>query len=203
MRPTSRTSRLDSDIVDQPSSGPGLTSSFSRLHTFRDHPHTRQRRQHTSSARLTYGREDQTFQERRPASGCRRSTTGLAKVANAIMKVTSRHARLTNGRRSLTSFVAEVNKADEELTWASEDLTSSCGCLTKALARLRTVRCLLSSSIAKCCNAHLVIIGDRCRFHGTTLYPVWPRQCGGSAVVPSCHRNEMLPQNAPSHIHRE
>src|SRR5687768_2366194 len=29
-----------------------------------------------------------------------------------------------------------------------------------------------------------------------------PKQYGGRASVPRCHRNPMLPQNSPSHIHR-
>jgi hypothetical protein len=72
------------------------------------------------------------------------------KVTNGIVNVTSRRARLTNGRGRLTSFVAEVNNADEELTSAFDDLTSRCGCLTKALARLRTMRCVLSPTMPKC-----------------------------------------------------
>lgn len=41
----------------------------------------------------------------------------------------------------------------------------------------------------------------RPRFQGTTEYPMCPRQYGGSAAVPGCHRKLIEPQKSPSHIH--
>ena len=43
----------------------------------------------------------------------------------------------------------------------------------------------------------------RRRFHSTTEYPIWPRQCGGNSAVPRCHRKPIDPQKSPSHIHSE
>lgn len=51
------------------------------------------------------------------------------------------------------------------------------------------------------CNARVAY--PRRRFHGTTEYPMCPRQYGGRSVVPGCQRKPIAPQNSPSHIHCE
>ena len=52
-------------------------------------------------------------------------------------------------------------------------------------------------------NCKARVAYPRRRFHGTTEYPMCPRQYGGSSVVPGCQRKPIAPQNSPSHIHRE
>ncbi len=38
--------------------------------------------------------------------------------------------------------------------------------------------------------------------HGTTAYPIWPRQVGGRALVPCCHLSSILPQKPLFQIQR-
>ena len=38
--------------------------------------------------------------------------------------------------------------------------------------------------------------------HGTTVYPICPRQVGGRALVPCCHLNSILPQKPSCQIQR-
>jgi hypothetical protein len=51
------------------------------------------------------------------------------------------------------------------------------------------------------CARAAVALPSLC-FQGTTAKPIWPRQWGGDAVVPACHRKPMLSQNSPSQSQR-